>query len=70
MPVAGYYDGTVVRVEAPLQPNQRVIVIPIETGEAEQETASGSLSKYANPDLIPMEKDAWRKAAIEKHVNG
>ena len=27
----------------------------------------GSLSNYANPELIPTEKDAWAQAAGEKH---
>ncbi|MCL1988064.1 MAG: hypothetical protein FWG64_08875 [Firmicutes bacterium] len=27
----------------------------------------GILSKYANPDLIPLEKYAWEMAAMEKH---
>ena len=30
-------------------------------------TAAGMLHKYANPDLISSEKNAWRKAADEKH---
>lgn len=29
--------------------------------------AAGSMKKYANPALIPQEKDAWRKAVIKKH---
>lgn len=70
MSIIGYYDGTVVRVEEPLQINQKVIVIPIE-GETELgETAAGGLRQYANPTLICQEKDAWRKAAIKKHENG
>ena len=27
----------------------------------------GILHEYANPDLIPFEKDAWPEAAVEKH---
>jgi addiction module RelB/DinJ family antitoxin len=27
----------------------------------------GILHRYANPDLIPEEKKAWEKAAVEKH---
>lgn len=31
MSITGYYDGTVVHVDKPLQMNQRVVVIPIES---------------------------------------
>jgi len=31
--------------------------------------AYGIASKYANPSLIPLEKDAWRKAVVKKHGN-
>lgn len=48
----GYYDGTVVQVNEPNLAG----------------AAAGGLHKYANPSLIELEKDAWRKAAIEKHV--
>ena len=68
MSIIGYYDGTSVRVEEPLQMNQKVIVIPIESEMDLGETAAGGLHQYANPSLIEHEKDAWRKAAIKKHV--
>ncbi len=29
----------------------------------------GILSKYSNPSLIPHEKSAWSKAAMDKHAN-
>ncbi|MCM1168043.1 MAG: hypothetical protein NC401_18830 [Ruminococcus sp.] len=29
----------------------------------------GILSEYANPDLVPLEKGAWERAAIQKHEN-
>jgi hypothetical protein len=28
----------------------------------------GSLHKYANPDLIPFEKGAWKKAVVENYA--
>ena len=28
----------------------------------------GIFKEYANVDLIPLEKDAWRNAAVKKHV--
>lgn len=60
MSIVGYYDGTVVRVNEPLQMNQKVIVIPIENETDLGESAEGGLHKYANPSLIEQEKDAWR----------
>lgn len=64
----GYYDGTAVRINEPLQVNQKVIVIPIENEPDLEESAAGGLHKYANPALIEQEKEAWRKAAIRKHA--
>ena len=64
----GYYDGTAVQVKEPLQMNQKVIVIPIESDTDLGESAAGGLHKYANPSLMEQEKDAWRKAAIKKHA--
>lgn len=69
MSMIGYYDGTAVRVNEPLQMNQKVIVIPIETDSNLGESAAGGLHKYANPSLVELEKDAWRKAAIKKHAD-
>lgn len=31
-------------------------------------SAAGVLHQYANASLIGLEKEAWRKAAVEKHV--
>ena len=67
MSITGYYDGTAIRVEEPLQMNQKVIVIPIESEISFGESAEGGLHRYANPALIQQEKDVWRKAAIKKH---
>ena len=69
MSMIGYYDGTAIRVDDPLQKNQKVIVIPVENETYLGESAVGGLHKYANPSLIEREKDAWRKAAIKKHVD-
>ena len=68
MSMIGYYDGTAVRVNEPLQMNQKVIVIPIENETDLGESAAGGLYKYANPSLMEQEKDAWRNAAIRKHA--
>ena len=67
MSIVGYYDGTAVRVKEPLPINQKVIVIPIENEIDWEESAAGVLHQYANTSLIRQEKDAWRKAAVEKH---
>ena len=32
-------------------------------------SAMGIFEKYANPNLIPNEKDAWGEAVKEKHAN-
>lgn len=68
MTMIGYYDGTAVRVNEPLQMNQKVIVIPIENETNLGKSAAGGLHKYADPSLMEQEKDAWRKAAIGKHA--
>ena len=36
--------------------------------EATPDNAMGIFSKYANPDLIPLEKEAWGMAVKEKHA--
>lgn len=68
MSMIGYYNGTAVRVDEPLQMNQKVIVIPVENETDLGKSAAGGLHKYANPSLIEQEKDAWRNAAIRKHA--
>lgn len=68
MPIIGYYDGSAIRVDEPLQMNQKVIVIPIENETDIGESAAGGLRKYANPHFIEQEKDAWRKAALKKYA--
>ena len=63
----GYVDGTAVRVNEPLPINQKVIVIPVENEMEWEESVAGVLHQYANTSLIEQEKDAWRKAVVEKH---
>lgn len=67
MSIIGYYDGTAIRVKEPLPMNQKVIVIPVENEIDWEESAAGVLHRYANTSLCGQEKDAWRKAAVEKH---
>ena len=72
--VQGYYDGVAVRPleKMPAKPNQRVI-ITIMDEFVEPETAAfktglrGVLAQYADPILAEKEKDAWERAAVEKH---
>ena len=35
--------------------------------EGSPDSAMGIFNKYANPDLIPLEKEAWGMAVMEKH---
>ncbi len=68
MSIMGYYDGTAVQVNKPLQMNQKVIIIPIENEDEWGESAAGGLHKYADASLIVQEKDVWRKAAVKKYA--
>ena len=43
----------------------------VETGEVprtKKKSAAGMLSAYANPAMIPFEKDAWPEAAVERYA--
>ena len=43
----------------------------VETGEipsTKKKSAAGMLSAYANPAMMPFEKDAWKEAAVERYV--
>jgi len=50
-----------------------VIIFPIEEEVAEKKPKktirdfAGILNEYANPDLVPLEKEAWKMAVMEKH---
>ena len=68
MSIMGYYDGMAVQVNKPLQMNQKVIIIPIESEDDWEESAEGGLHKYADASLIEQEKDAWRKAAVKNYA--
>ncbi len=68
MPITGYYDGTEVLGKEPLRINKKAIVITVENEENIENTAEGRLRAYAAVALINQEKDAWRKAAMRKHV--
>ena len=43
----------------------------VETGEVprtKKKSAAGMLAAYANPAMIPFEKDAWPEAAVERYA--
>ncbi len=43
----------------------------VKTGEVpsvKKKSAAGMLSEYANPAMIPFEKDAWPEAAVERYA--
>ena len=43
----------------------------VKTGEiprTKKKSAAGMLSAYANPAMIPFEKDAWPEAAVERYA--
>jgi len=42
---------------------------PLEPKKVTHENVMGYLHEYANPALIPLEKDAWAMATEEKHGN-
>ncbi len=72
--VQGYYDGTAIRMLEKLdaKPYQRVIITVMDEfveprpGIGER-GMRGALARYANPALAEKEKDAWARAAVEKH---
>ena len=49
-----------------------VIILPAaDQDKVKKPTASmkGVLNKYANAELMPLEKGAWKEAAVQKHGN-
>lgn len=42
--------------------------LPVENAE-QKKSASGILSAYKNPAKTKLEKNAWKKAVVEKHGN-
>lgn len=73
--VNGYFDGNVIQTLEKLnaRKNQRVIITlldeDIQTNHNDKKIkAAGSLAKYANPNLIPMEEGAWERAVSDIKV--
>lgn len=74
--VNGYFDGNMIQTLEKLnaRKNQRVIITlldeDIQTNHNEKKMkAAGSLAKYANPNLIPMEEGAWERAVSDVKEN-
>ncbi|MDR1481440.1 MAG: hypothetical protein LBI74_02310 [Synergistaceae bacterium] len=46
-----------------------VLILPLETNHFDEPRKSvfGCLAKYANPDLVEKERDAWQNAARDEH---
>lgn len=72
----GYYDGTAVQTWERIQAkkNQKLIITVLdefieEAPEHKTHSARGSLSEYANPELMKEEDSAWEKAVREKYGN-
>jgi len=42
--------------------------VNLEDAEKKNKSLKGILNKYANPELISLEKEAWGKAVCDKHV--
>ena len=73
--VNGYFDGNMIQTLEKLnaRKNQRVIITlldeNIQTNHNEKKMkAAGSLAKYANPNLIPLEEGAWERAVSDVKV--
>ena len=68
-----YYNGSSIQTvdDYKFEKNQRLIITVLDndadTKKAGLKAVRGSLSKYANPDLIKKENGAWEKAAKEKY---
>jgi len=41
--------------------------VVLEESDKKVDSVMGSLNRYANPGLIPLEEGAWRRAVAEKH---
>lgn len=71
--IPAYYDGNTVKTvdDYKFSKNQKLMITVLDEAEEKKmsgiKSLRGSLSKYANPNLIKNEKAAWGKAAGEKH---
>ncbi len=57
--------GEVVRIM--LRRSVDMGALPFSLKKVSKKSAAGSLQRYANPELMKHEKEAWANAAAEKH---
>ena len=69
-----YYDGNSVKTvdDYKFSKNQKLMITVLDENEEKKinglKSLRGSLSKYANPDLIKNEKTAWSKAILKDFI--
>lgn len=72
--IPAFFDGTAVRPieNFEFHKDQKLAIVILENPESEKSKAikslRGSLSQYANKELIPLEKEAWKMAVQEKYL--
>lgn len=68
-----YYNGSSIQTveDYKFEKDQRLIITVLDDNESGRKAGikslRGSLAKYANPNLIDKEKDAWEMAVKEKY---
>ncbi len=69
--IPAYFDGSTVRTETefPFKQNQKLVITVMEDDDRKSRIKSlrGCFAKYANPDLVEHEKEAWEMAIKEKY---
>ncbi|MBO4507054.1 MAG: hypothetical protein J5747_00280 [Spirochaetaceae bacterium] len=71
--IPAYYDGSTVKTVTnyKFSKNQKLMITVLDESEEKKmsgiKSLRGSLSKYANPNLIKNEKAAWGNTVGEKH---
>lgn len=63
MAIKGIYSNGVITTDAKLEENQQVVIIPV------KKSAFGGLHKYANPSLIPLEKEAMSNEIVKSYLS-
>ena len=51
-----------------IEQDEKPFVIPEDTEEEDITSAFGALAKYANPAMIPFEKNGLAQAAVERYA--
>ena len=72
--IPAYYDGNTVKTvdDYKFSKNQKLMITVLDEVEEKKlsgiKSLRGSLSKYANPNLIKNEKESWGEAVGEKQA--